>query len=155
MPTTVALSPGQLLPASLLEALNWPAASCQAAILLFVRGPWCPVCRRQIGRLSVSTDELAALGVPVFVISTSSIESFNADERLGALPVRYVSDTGGELITSIGIATEHPDHGVIARPATVIIDTSGRIAYGHVGTHPRDRPEPAAIMLAVRRMLLG
>ena len=153
MPAIAALSPGQTLPLSLLQALGWPSAGCRAAVLLFVRGAWCPVCRRQITRFAANADEFAALGIPLFVISTADPESWASDERLGALAVRYVTDVGGEIITTLGIAADHPDHGTITRPATLVIDPSGQIEFAHVGKHSRDRPEPAAILLAVRRML--
>jgi len=152
MPATPALAPGQSLPSPMLRALGWPSAGCRAAVLLFVRGSWCPVCRRQITRFAASADEFTALGVPLFVISTADSETWASDERLGAFAVRYVTDDDGELITTLGIAADHPDHGTISRPATVVIDPSGSVKFAHVGTHSRDRPEPAAILLAVRRM---
>lgn len=153
MPGTLAISPGQTLASSLLRKIGWPSAACRAAVLLFVRGPWCPVCRRQITRFADRADEFAAFGVPVIVVSTARPGSYSADARLGGLTMRYLTDFDGAIITELGIAAEHPDHGVISRPATVIIDPAGVIRYAHVGTHPRDRPEPAAILLAVRHML--
>lgn len=153
MPALAPLSPGQTLPEPLLRKLGWPSAGCQAAVILFVRGPWCPVCRRQITRFAGSADELAALGVPIVIVSTARNDAYSADERLGGLPVRYLADPGGELMEALGIDAGHPDHGVIARPATAVIDQAGRVRFAHIGTHTRDRPEPAAILLAVRRML--
>lgn len=147
------LAAGNRLPETLLWSLGWPERMAPAGVVLFVRGAWCPVCRRQISRFAAAADELDALGVPLFVVSTGDVSQFAADDRLGALLVTYITDPGGDIIRSLGIAAEHPDHGVIARPSTVIINSSGVIRYGHVGTHSRDRPEPNAILLAVRRVL--
>jgi peroxiredoxin len=153
MIAATALAAGHRLPDQLLHVIGWPKPDAQAGVVLFVRGAWCPVCRRQISRFAASADELAALGVPLIIISTGSTEDFASDARLGSLSVTYVSDPGGDVVTALGIAAEHPDHGVIARPSTVVIDPAGFIHYAHVGTHSRDRPEPPAILLAVRRIL--
>lgn len=153
MITATPLAAGCRLPETLLATLGWPGPEVQAAVVLFVRGAWCPVCRRQIARFAAGADELAALGVPLFILSTGDISEFTGDPLLGSLPVTFAADPGGEIVTSLGIAAEHPDHGVIARPSTVIIDSAGVIQYGHVGAHSRDRPEPGAILLAVRHFL--
>ena len=83
MITATPLAAGCRLPETLLAKIGWPAPGAQAAVVLFVRGAWCPVCRRQIARFAAGSDELAALGVPLFILSTGDISEFTRDPLLG------------------------------------------------------------------------
>lgn len=153
MVTTAPLSAGARLPDALLRELGWPSPDAAVAVALFVRGPWCPVCRRQIARFAARADEFDALGARIYIVSAGETNVFTGDDRLGHLPVHYRNDSNATLIRALGIETVHPDHGVIARPATAIINRTGVIEYAYLGAHSRDRPEPAAILLAIRRLL--
>jgi len=44
------------------------------------------------------------------------------------------------------------EHGEISRPASFVLDADGVVQFAHVGDHPRDRPEAAALLLALRTL---
>lgn len=122
------------------------------AVVLFFRGPWCPVCRRQLIRIGERQTEWEWLGAKIVAVSSCPLTDSPDDTPLRQYGIDYRHDPGGTEIRRLGLAMEHPDHGVIARPATLIADASGIIRYAQIGTHTRDRPEPEAILLGVRSL---
>ena len=121
-------------------------------VVLFFRGPWCPVCRRQLIRIGERQIEWEWLGAKIIAVSSCPVTDSPEDAPLRAFGIDFRHDPGGVEIERLGLAHEHPDHGIIARPATLITDASGIIRYAHIGTHTRDRPEPEAILLGVRSL---
>ena len=121
-------------------------------VVLFFRGPWCPVCRRQIVRIGERKVEWEGLGANIIAVSSCPITDSSEDTPLRQYGIDYQHDPGGAEIVRLGLAMEHPEHGIIARPATLIADATGIIRYAHIGTHTRDRPEPEAILLGVRTL---
>lgn len=139
------LQPGQSLPAFI-------GAHDEITVVLFFRGPWCPVCRRHLARIDEHREEWRGLGASIVAVSSSPLSNSEPDISLQELDITFVLDTDALEIARLGLAHEHQDHGAISRPATLIADRHGIIQYAHIGVHARDRPEPEAILLAVQRL---
>ena len=139
------LRPGQPLPGFLGERNG-------ISVVLFFRGSWCPVCRTYLLRIAEHGDEWRGLGASIIAISSYKLGCSKDDTQLRSLDIEYVYDRDAVEISRLGINHEDDDHGAIAHPAALIADNQGIIRYAHVGLHPRDRPEPDAILLAVRRL---
>ena len=139
------LRPGQPLP-------DFLGARDGISVVLFFRGSWCPVCRGYLTRIAEHGDEWRGLGASTVAVSSYALNDSNEGAQLRALDIEYVYDPGAIEISRLGIDHVDDDHGAIAHPAVLIADSEGMIQYAHVGLHPRDRPEPAAILLAVRRL---
>jgi peroxiredoxin len=139
------LRPGQPLPAFLGERSG-------ISVVLFFRGSWCPVCRRHLVRIAEHRDEWRGLGASIIAVSSFAMADSAEDLQLQALDIEYVFDKNATEICRMGLDHEHAEHGAIAYPATLIADNLGIIRYAHIGTHTRDRPEPEAILLAVRQL---
>ena len=119
---------------------------------LFFRGPWCPVCRRQLIRIGERQVEWDSLGAKIIAVSSCPVTDSPEDAPLLQHGIDFRHDPGGLEIERLGLTHEHPDHGIIARPATLIADTNGIIRFAHIGSHTRDRPEPEAILLGVQSL---
>jgi peroxiredoxin len=139
------LRPGQSLP-------NFLGERGGISVVLFFRGSWCPVCRKYLTRIAEHGDEWRGLGASIIAVSSFALNGSEDDARLQALDIDYVFDPGAVEISRLGINHDDDDHGAIAHPAVLIADNQGIIRYAHIGLHPRDRPEPEAILLAVRRL---
>jgi peroxiredoxin len=139
------LHPGQQLPSFL-------GKRDVISVVLFFRGSWCPVCRRYLMRIAEHGDEWRGLGASIIAVSSYPLNSSDDDAQLQALDIEYIYDSGAIEISRLGIKHDDDDHGAIAHPAVLIADDQGTIRYAHIGLHPRDRPEPEAILLAVRRL---
>ena len=70
------------------------------------------------------------------------------------LPFALLADPDLALIKALGML--HPGAGPggrdIARPGTFIVGRDGRIAWMHVSSNLRDRPDPAELAEVLRRM---
>ena len=139
------LRPDQPLPAFLGKRAG-------ISVVLFFRGSWCPVCRNYLTRIADHGDEWRGLGASIIAVSSYALNDSPDDARLRALDIEYVYDPDAVEISRLGIDHLDDDHGSIAHPAVLIADGQAIIRFAHIGLHPRDRPEPEAILLAVRRL---
>jgi peroxiredoxin len=103
-------------------------------------------------RIAEQSDEWRGLGASIIAVSSYALSGSAEDAQLQALDIEYVYDPGALEISRLGINHDDDEHGAIAHPAVLIAGSEGIIRYAHVGLHPRDRPEPEAILLAVRQL---
>jgi peroxiredoxin Q/BCP len=121
----------------------------QTVVLLFYPGDNTPVCTRQLCSVRDHWSEYQATGAEVVGISTDTVESHDKFAEKHRLPLRLLSDAGGEISAKYGMKSWLP--GRSAR-GVVVIDTNGRVAYYKVQAvslfKPSDDDVLAAILLA-------
>ena len=85
-------------------------------------------------------------------ISSTSLADLLTLAGDGRFPFPLLADTDLQVIDAWGLQRQDADHGRISRPASFVLDAAGVIQFAHVGDHPRDRPEVAALLLALRTL---
>ena len=66
------------------------------------------------------------------------------------LPFPLLSDSERHAIRDYGVFHENEPKGrLISRPATFVLDPSGKISYRYVGENHTDRPEIEALLTAL------
>lgn len=138
-------------------------------VLTFYRGNWCPYCNVQLRAYQQALPELANYGATLVAISpqTSDYTSLTASEKALTFPV--LSDVGNQVarqyglaygvgtevadtLRSVGIdlaAHNGTDDDELPLTATFVIDTDGAIIWAEIIANFKDRPDPAAILIAL------
>ena len=164
-PTPTQLRPGSPLPEfHAVDEQGNPVRSQDlqgsAAIILFVRGNWCPFCSRQVRNLTQYYREILDLGARLILVTPKPVETtrrvaefFNVDfdfwldENLtvtrqlgllqkGGVPADYDSEYGRDTIW----------------PTALVVDAAGIIRFTELSRHISDRPDPRVLLREVRRM---
>ena len=160
------LKPGRPLPEfrAFDEAGN-PVSSVELrgapAVLLFVRGNWCPFCSRQVSSLTPYYREIVDLGAHLILVTPKPLETtrrvadffdvefdFWLDEELavtqqlgllqeGGVPNDYEKEYGNDTIW----------------PTTLVVDAAGNIRYTNLSKHISDRPDPKILLREIRKTL--
>jgi peroxiredoxin len=124
------------------------------AVIMFVRGNWCPFCNAQVKELTQYYREIIELGARLILVTPKPLETtrrvaefFNVDfdfwldENLavtrqlgllqeGGVPQSYDQEYGRDTIW----------------PATLVVDASGMIRYTELSKHISDRPDPKVLL---------
>ncbi len=160
---TETLGLGSFAPNFSLPAANRDAASSLTEMLLegpvileFLRGTWCPNCRRRIVELDQKREEIALSGAQmVFIAAEKRDGMWKPAEFLQtnptAFPVlldedRAVTKAYG-VYHRIGLDALH-----IAHPATLVIDPSGKVRYIYRGEGQTDRAPFSQALDIARRL---
>jgi peroxiredoxin len=111
-------------------------------------GVFCPSCLAQAGSLMANRDEFARRSVEVLVLfpgPADRVGEFVQTARLRtpgepALSFRLLLDEECQKCQQLGIRDN------LARPATYVLDTKGRVTYAYVGETSTDRPSVTAVL---------
>jgi len=164
-PVPPALQPGRPLPAfSAVDEDGKPVRTSDLAgtpaILLFVRGSWCPFCSRQVANLTSVYKEITDAGARLILVTPKPLETtrrvaeiFGVDfefwldetlavgERLGlvlkaGVPDRYRNEYGEDTLW----------------PAALVIDADGLIRYSELSRFIADRPDPQKLLDVLKEL---
>ncbi len=124
------------------------------AALVFYRGGWCPICNRQLARLSERYDEFRSRRTEIVAIS-NDIPRAGAVAGIGPeFPVVY--DGVGTVLAAYGLIAYRRDplgwllaKRGYAHPAVVVVRSDGRVEWVYRGASYRDRPTPDRILAAI------
>lgn len=162
-PVPAALRRGQPLPdfAAIDEQGN-PVRSTQlhgtAAVLLFVRGSWCPFCSSQVEDLTRYYKDIVDLGARLILVTPKPLETtrrvasffdvefdFWLDESL-----KVARELG--LVQSEGVPQDYQkEYGAdTIWPTAIVVNRTGIIDYVNLSRTIADRPDPKELLRAVR-----
>jgi peroxiredoxin Q/BCP len=119
----------------------------KAVVLLFYPGDETPVCTRQMCSVRDRWEDYQATGAEVVGISTDSIESHRKFAEHHELPLRLLSDVGGQVSALYGAKSIFP--GRTAR-SVFVIDAEGKLRYQDVRPVGLLKPKDDVIISAVR-----
>jgi peroxiredoxin len=110
-------------------------------LLYFLRGTWCPNCRKQLSQLKEKAQVFNDLDIPVLVIVGQKKEAVERWHEKNPMPFPFLIDETRDVIKAFNVY--HPfgiDAYKIAHPSTFLIDQEGQVAFAYVGKHQADRP---------------
>ena len=119
----------------------------KVVVLLFYPGDETPVCTRQMCSVRDHWDDYSATGAEVVGISTDSVESHKNFAEHHELPLRLLSDAGGEVARLYGAQSLIP--GKVAR-SVFVIDANGIVRYREVRPLGLFRPKDENVIRAIR-----
>jgi len=119
----------------------------KVVVLLFYPGDETPICTRQMCSVRDRWDDYSATGAEVVGISTDSVESHKKFAEHHDLPLRLLSDAGGDVARMYGAQSLIP--GKVAR-SVFVIDANGVVRYRDVRPLGLFRPKDADVIRAIR-----
>jgi peroxiredoxin Q/BCP len=127
---------------------NLQANRGKVVVLLFYPGDETPICTRQMCSVRDRWEDYSATGAEVVGISTDSVESHRKFSQHHELPLRLLSDEGGEVAKLYGAQSLIP--GKVAR-SVFVIDANGIIRHRDVRPLGLFRPKDDAVLEAIRQ----
>ncbi|MCM3870530.1 MAG: peroxiredoxin [Pyrinomonadaceae bacterium] len=119
----------------------------KVVVLLFYPGDETPVCTRQMCSVRDRWSDYSATGAEVVGISTDSVESHKKFAEHHDLPLRLLSDKGGDVARMYGAKSLIP--GKVAR-SVFVIDANGVIRYREVRPLGLFRPKDEDVLRSIR-----
>jgi peroxiredoxin len=124
--------------------------------LAFVRSAdWCPFCRKQLQDLQGSLEAIRASGVQLIALSYDSPDTnAKAAAKLG-LTFPLLSDPGSKTIDAYGIRNREATGRAagVPHPTLFILDRQGVIRAKLMRDGYKDRPEPAELIAAAKKVM--
>jgi peroxiredoxin len=138
-------------------------------LVCFFRGRWCPFCVAQLEALNLILPRIEQAGARLVAISPQTVQQsfFMRDQHRLRFPL--LSDARSEVARRFGLAYRVPeyqqaifrkvfinlsfangdDSWELPIPATYILAADGTAFYGSADEDYTERPEPAAVLLAL------
>jgi len=142
--TASGLTVGSAAPAFTLASSTGDTASLDQlrsdgpTFVVFYRGDWCPICRKQLKGLDARRGELQQRGADVIAISVDDTDT--SAKLVGRLDLSFplLSDPERAAVQNFGVE-DTPNE--ISKPAAFLIDSDGTILFAKVGESAHDRAD--------------
>ena len=140
-------------------------------VICFIRGRWCPFCVGQMEAMNLIATQIQEAGASLVAISPQTVQQsfLMADQHKLRFPL--LSDSGNQVARQFGLVYRVPDYqqAVYRRafvnlpfangdeswelplPATYIVGRDGTIRFAAVNVDYTERPEPAEILMQIKR----
>jgi len=131
------------------------------AVMIFVRGNWCPFCDRQVRNLTNYYKQIVDLGAKLILVTPKPLETtqrvaeffevkfdFWLDETLAA--TRQL----GLLLEAAVPADYRKEYGEdTVWPTSLVVDAAGVIRYVEMSKHIIDRPNPKTLLRELQQVI--
>jgi peroxiredoxin len=132
-----------------------------AAVLLFVRGNWCPFCSAQVQDLTVHYKDIIELGAQLILITPKPQETTRRVARFFDVEFDFWLDEDLSVARQLGLLFEsgvpknhRKDYGDdTVWPTAVVVDRNGIIRYTALSKFIADRPSAATLLRELRAAL--
>jgi peroxiredoxin len=165
-PVPAALRRGQALPDFLaVDESGAPVRSTQlhgtAAVILFVRGNWCPFCSSQVENLTVYYKDIIDLGARLILITPKPLETTKRVAEFFEVEFDFWLDDELAVTKQLGLLKESgvpKDHRKeygddTIWPTALVVDPNGIIRYTELSKFIADRPNPKTLLRELRKAL--
>jgi peroxiredoxin len=139
-------------------------------VISFYRGVWCPYCNMELQALQTALAAFEQLGARLVAISPQSAANSRKSARDNVIAFPILSDPGSAVAASFGLRFALPDYLValykslkndlpafngddswrLPMPGRFVIGTNGTVCYAEVNPDYTQRPEPEALLPALR-----
>ncbi len=131
------------------------------AVILFVRGNWCPFCSRQVSNLTQHYRDIIDLGARLVLVTPKPLETTRRVAEFFNVEFDFWLDDGLSVTRQLGLL----QRGGVPRdydkeygrdtiwPTALVIDAAGIIRYTELSKHISDRPDPTVLLREIRNTL--
>ena len=160
-----ALRPGQPLPDfAVADEQGNPIRSVQlvgsAAVMLFVRGNWCPFCTRQVADLTTHYKDIVDLGARLIFVTPKPLETTRRVAEFFEVEFDFWLDDELKaakqlgLVMPAGVPDEHQkEYGRdTIWPTALVIDSAGIIRFAKLSRLVIDRPDPKSLLNELKKI---
>ena len=130
------------------------------AVLLFVRGSWCPFCSEQVKTLTAHYKAIADHDAELIIVTRRPLDTtrrvadmfdvkftFWLDENLKAAEALQLVDASG---VPKAVAEDYGKRTI--RPTAIVLDAEGVVRYAYRSPTPSHRPDPKALLRVLARL---
>lgn len=127
------------------------------AVILFVRGGWCPFCNAQVESLTAYYKDIVDRGATLVLVTPKPLETTRRVARFFEVEFEFWLDESLEAAEKLGLLDrdgvpeafrrEYGEHTVW--PAALVTDAAGIIRYAELSRQISDRPDPEALLKAL------
>ncbi|KPF74726.1 alkyl hydroperoxide reductase [alpha proteobacterium AAP81b] len=141
-------------------------------VITFYRGVWCPYCNIDLAAIEAIADDIRAAGATLVAISPQTAANSRKITDANRLSFPILTDLGSTIADRFGLRFRLPDDllalyagfgadlkainaeasGTLPMPARFVIGQDGVIAYAEVSADYTRRPDPEALLPALRRL---
>ena len=160
-----ALRPGNRLPAFSARDEEGRAVSTadlagRPAVILFVRGTWCPFCSRQVENLTRYYKEINETGAHLILVTPKPLQTTRRVARFFDVDFEFWLDESLAIGRQLGLVLEsgvpkdyEAEYGHDTLwPTTLVVDGAGIIRHTELSRFIADRPDPGKLLRILRRM---
>jgi peroxiredoxin len=160
------LRPGQPLPDfRAVDEQGDPVRSVELhgapAVLLFVRGNWCPFCSRQVSNLTQHYRDIIDLGARLILVTPKPLETTRRVAEFFKVEFDFWLDNELAVTRQLGLLQEggvpkdyDREYGNdTVWPTALVTDAAGIIRYTNLSRHISDRPDPKILLREIRKTL--
>ncbi len=131
------------------------------AVILFVRGNWCPFCSAQVKDLTAVYKDIVDLGARLILLTPRPLETTRRVASFFDVDFEFWLDDSLAVARRLGLLQESGVPEDYDReygrdtvwPTALVIDASGVIRYTELSKHISDRPDPEVLLREVRKTL--
>ncbi|MCH8302047.1 MAG: AhpC/TSA family protein [Proteobacteria bacterium] len=159
------LKPGQPLPdfQAVDEDGNRVSSSELAgtpAILLFVRGSWCPFCSKQVANLTRVYKEITDSGAKLILITPKTLATTRRVAEIFEVDFEFWLDDSLKIAKQLGLVLEagvpddhRKEYGEDTLwPTSLVVDSNGIIRFTELSRFIADRPSPEKLLKVLRNL---
>jgi peroxiredoxin len=130
------------------------------AVILFVRGSWCPFCNEQVENLTAYYKDIVSLGARLILVTPKPLETTRRVARFFEVEFDFWLDESLDAAEKLGLlhtaavpAEFRKEYGSdTVWPTALVVDRSGIIRYTELSKHIHDRPDPKVLLHALRQL---
>lgn len=165
-PVPSLLRRGQPLPDfSAIDEQGDPVRSTQLhgspAVLLFVRGNWCPFCSSQVENLTRSYKDIVDLGARLILVTPKPLETTRRVAEFFEVEFDFWLDESLHVARQLGLVLASGVPGDYQKeygadtmwPTAIVADSAGIITYIKLSKMIADRPDPKELVQAIKDQL--
>ncbi len=135
-------------------------------ILTFYRGGWCPYCNLELKAYQRELNSIKETGATLIAISPETPDASLSTQEKNDLEFIVLSDEGNKVADQFNLMFKMPDYLIevykesgldvaghngndtwkLPKPATFVIDQSGRIIFANVNSDYTERTEPSKVI---------
>ena len=131
------------------------------AVILFVRGNWCPFCSRQVSNLTQYYREIVDLGARLILITPKPLETTRRVAKFFEVEFDFWLDEDLALTRQLGLLQKggvpkdyDAEYGRdTIWPTALVVDADGVIRYTELSKHISDRPDPELLLRELRKTI--
>ena len=131
------------------------------AVILFVRGNWCPFCSAQVRKLTQYYRDITDLGAKLILITPRPLETTRRVAEFFEVEFEFWMDENLSITRQLGLLQEGGVPQSYDReygrdtiwPTTLVVDAAGVIRYTELSKHISDRPDPKLLLREIRNTL--
>ena len=128
------------------------------AVILFVRGTWCPFCNSQVKKLTRYYKDIIDLGARLILITPKPLETTRRVAEFFEVEFDFWLDESLQIAQQLDLVQSEGVPGSYQKeygtdtvwPTAIVTDAAGTIAYVSLSKNMADRPNPKELLAAIR-----